>query len=52
MGAFTAIAIVGIVVGTYLVGFVSHRALRKAFAVVLVVMSAAILYANSNAFFT
>ena len=52
MGAFTAIAIVGIVVGTYLVGFVSHRALRKAFAVFLLLMGAAILYANSGALLT
>lgn len=52
MGVFTAIAIVGILAGTYLVGFVSHRALHKAFAILLLLMGAVILYANSGAFLT
>jgi len=44
--AFTAIAILGIVVGTRVVRFVSQLALRRAFAYFLFVMAAFILYQN------
>ena len=44
--AFTAVAILGILVGTRLVRFVSPRALRRAFAVLLLALAALILYQN------
>ncbi len=46
MALFTGIAIVGILVGTGLVRYVSQRALQRAFALFLVVMGALILYQN------
>jgi len=46
MAQFTAVAIAGILAGTYLAQFVSQRALRRAFAVFLLVIGAAILYQN------
>ncbi len=50
MGAFTAVAIVGILIGTYLVRFVPQGTLRRAFAVFLIVMSGGILYQNRFVF--
>ena len=44
--AFTSVAVTGILVGTRLVRFVSQRALRRAFAVFLIVLGAMILYQN------
>lgn len=44
MGVFTSIAIAGILTGATLVRFVSQQALRRAFAVFLLLMSAFILY--------
>jgi uncharacterized membrane protein YfcA len=46
MAGFTAVAVVGILAGTYLVRFVSQAALKRAFAVFLVVMGTFILYQN------
>jgi hypothetical protein len=46
LALFTAIAVGGILVGTYLLRFVSQRVLRRGFAVLLVVMSTLILYQN------
>jgi uncharacterized protein len=46
MTLFTAIAVVGILGGTYLVQYVSQAALKRAFAVFLVVMGGFILYQN------
>jgi uncharacterized protein len=46
MGLFTGVAIVGIMGGTYLVRFVSQAALKRAFAVFLIVMGGFILYQN------
>ena len=50
MAAFTAVAAVGILAGTYLVRFVSQRALKQAFAAFLLLMGAFILYKNRDAF--
>lgn len=50
MAAFTAVAAVGILPGTYLVQFVSQRALKRAFAVFLLLMGAFIVYKNRDAF--
>lgn len=47
--AFTAVAILGILLGTRLVRHVSADALRRAFAVFLLVMGAFILYKNRAA---
>ncbi|HEX7091549.1 MAG TPA: sulfite exporter TauE/SafE family protein [Longimicrobiales bacterium] len=46
VGLFTAVTVTGILVGTSLVRFVSQEALRRAFAVFLVVMAGFILYQN------
>ncbi len=46
MGMFTAVTVTGILVGTSLVRFVPQEALRRAFAVFLVVMGGFILYQN------
>ena len=43
---FTAVAVAGILVGTYLVRFVSQAALKQAFAVFLVLMGGMMLYRN------
>lgn len=48
MTAFTGVAVAGILAGTYLVRFVSQAALKKAFAVFLVVMGSFILYQNRH----
>ena len=50
MGVFTAVAIVGIVAGTYLVRFVSQAQLKRAFAVFLLVMGGFILWQNRAVF--
>ena len=52
MASFTAVAVAGILVGTYLVRLVSQRALKRAFAVFLLFMGAFILYKNRGAFRT
>lgn len=44
MAAFTAVAVVGILVGTHLVQFVSQSALKRAFAIFLLFMSLFIFY--------
>ena len=46
MAVFTAVAVIGILAGTYLVRFVSQAQLKRAFAVFLVVMGAFILWQN------
>lgn len=46
MGTFTAVAIVGIVIGTALVRRVPQQALQRAFALFLVVMGGWLLYQN------
>lgn len=46
MGLFTAVTVTGILVGTSLVRFVPQEALRRVFAVFLVVMGGFILYQN------
>jgi uncharacterized membrane protein YfcA len=51
VAVFTAIAIAGSVGGSYLVRFIPGGALRKGFAVFLVLMSAFILFENRGAFF-
>jgi uncharacterized membrane protein YfcA len=50
MALFTAVAITGILLGTYLVRFVSQHALQRAFAVFLVLMGTFILYQNRIVF--
>ena len=50
LAGFTTVAIVGIIVGTYLVRFVSQAALKRAFAVFLLFMGTFILYKNRSAF--
>ncbi len=47
--AFGAMSLAGISVGVFLVRFVPQRALRRAFALLLVIMGAAILYQNRGA---
>jgi uncharacterized protein len=49
MTLFSAVAIVGILGGTYLVRFVSQQALKRTFAVFLLVMGGFILYQNRGA---
>lgn len=51
VAVFTAIAIAGSVGGSYLVRFIPGGALRKGFAVFLVLMSVFILFENRGAFF-
>lgn len=46
MAVFTAVAVGGILLGTYLVRFVPQATLQRAFAVFLVVMGTFILYQN------
>jgi uncharacterized protein len=50
VAGFTGIAIGGIVAGTYLVRFVSQSALKRTFAVFLVLMGGFILYRNRDVF--
>jgi len=47
---FTAIAVLGILVGTHLVRYVSQRALKQAFSVFLIVMGTFILVQNRRVF--
>ena len=49
VGAFTAVAVVGIFAGTYLVRFVSAATLRRVFAVFLLFMGGFILWQNRSA---
>jgi uncharacterized membrane protein YfcA len=49
---FTAVAVLGILVGTRLVQYVSQRALKQAFAVFLILMGTFILVKNRKAFAT
>jgi len=46
VGLFTTVTVTGILVGTSLVRYVPQEALRRAFAVFLVVMAGFILYQN------
>ena len=50
MGMFSAVAIAGILIGTWLVRFVPQHALQRAFAVFLLVMGGFILYQNRGVF--
>ncbi|GAC1516474.1 MAG: sulfite exporter TauE/SafE family protein [Gemmatimonadaceae bacterium] len=52
MASFTAVAVAGILAGTYLVRFVSQAVLKRAFAVFLLLMGAFVLYKNRGAFRT
>ena len=52
VAAFTAVAILGILAGTWLVRFVSQGALRRAFAVFLLGLGALILYQNRATLFS
>jgi uncharacterized membrane protein YfcA len=47
---FTTIAVLGILAGTYLVRYVSQRALKQSFSVFLIVMGTFILVQNRKAF--
>jgi uncharacterized protein len=47
LGGFTAVAVAGILVGTFLVRFVAQATLRRAFAILLVVMGSYILVENT-----
>lgn len=49
LAAFTACAVAGIVSGTYLVRFVSAEALRRGFALLLIVVSGIVFYLNRQA---
>lgn len=46
VGLFTAVTVTGVLVGTSLVRFVPQEALRRAFAVLLVIMGGLILFQN------
>jgi uncharacterized protein len=46
MGLFTGVAAAGAFVGTYLIRFASQQGLKRAFAVLLVIMGGFILYQN------
>lgn len=50
MGLFTAVAVAGITAGTWLVRYLPQTALRRAFAVFLVIMGSFILYQNRAVF--
>lgn len=50
MAGFTSIAAAGILAGTYLVQFVSQRALKRAFALFLLLIGAFVLFKNRSAF--
>ena len=50
MAMFTVVATGGILAGTYLVRFVSQRALKRAFGVFLLLMSGVMLYQNRGVF--
>ena len=48
--AFTGVAVVGILGGSYLVRFVSQRTLKQGFALLLIVMGSFMLYQNRGVF--
>lgn len=48
MSGFTAVAVAGILAGAYLVRFVPQSALKRSFAVFLLIMGTAILYQNRD----
>ncbi len=48
LALFTSVAVVGILLGSYMVRYVSQAMLRRAFAIFLVVMGVFILYQNSR----
>ena len=50
VSAFTGVAVVGILGGTYLVRFVSQRTLKQGFALFLIVMGSFMLYQNRGVF--
>lgn len=50
MAGFTAVAVAGIVAGTWLVRFVSQRALKQAFAAFLIAIGSFILFENRDVF--
>jgi uncharacterized membrane protein YfcA len=50
VAAFTALAVGGSFAGTYLARFLSGMALKRAFAVFLVLMAVFILYENREVF--
>lgn len=50
LGVFTAIAVAGILVGTWASRFVSQVALKRAFSIFLVIMGLFIVYKNHDAF--
>lgn len=50
LGQFTAFTIVGIIIGSYFVKFISTNKLKKSFAIFLVVMGMFILYKNKSKF--
>jgi len=49
LAGFTAVAVAGILLGSHLVRFVSADALRRAFAVFLLVLGGLVLYRNRHA---
>lgn len=50
VAGFTAIAVIGILAGSYLLRYVSQRALKRGFALFLVCMSVFVLYKNRSVF--
>lgn len=50
IGLFTLIAVVGILISTRILRFVPQQALRRAFAILLLIVGAVILYENRSAF--
>lgn len=50
LGKFTIFSIIGILLGTYLVKYVSQATLKKAFAIFLIFMGIFILYKNRSKF--
>jgi uncharacterized protein len=50
VASFTAIAVAGILAGSYLVRFVSQAALKRAFAMFLIVMGVFVMYKNRAVF--
>jgi uncharacterized protein len=50
VASFTAIAVAGILAGSYLVRFVSQAALKRAFALFLIVMGGFVMYKNRAVF--
>ncbi len=50
IGGFTAVTVIGILAGTYIVRFISPKRLKQAFAVFLLLMGGFVLYQNRAAF--